>query len=115
MSFCLCRNNGLQGPEDSVWMKGEEAGKGPKERKRTGLWFLRTTEIMEKSMARKTKPTMGGKTKQNKTKKGQQEEARYGMSGEGGPKSFVGVFASNAVVSAVGKESEVNKICKCIS
>lgn len=57
----------------------------------------------------------GGKTKQNKTKKGQQEEARYGMSGEGGPKSFVGVFASNAVVSAVGKESEVNKICKCIS
>lgn len=37
------------------------------------------------------------------------------MSGEGGPKSFVGVFASNAVVSPVGKESEVNKICKCIS
>jgi len=76
VSFCLCRNNGLQGPEDSVWMKGEEAGKGPKERKRTGLWFLRTTEIMEKSMARKTKPTMG--EKQNKTKPKRDNKRKQG-------------------------------------
>lgn len=48
-------------------------------------------------------------------KKGTQEKASLRKKVESICKSSICMFAQNAIVLAVGKELEVNKICKCIS